>query len=200
MAASTSLLIIFLKAPRVGTVKTRLAMTLGADAACAAYRCLVTRLLNQLDGLENVQLRFTPDEAEEEIRLWRRARWTLAPQGPGDLGTRLDTAFREAFAAGWQRVAIIGSDCPYVLRNDVQEAWAALEKNEVVVGPAVDGGYWLIGLRAARPALFQNISWSTPRVLEETLQRSRTAGWSVIRLRELMDIDTAEEWAKFQGP
>src|SRR5262249_38381516 len=150
MDVSTSLLIIFLKAPRVGTVKTRLASALGPEAACAAYRCLVTTLLDQLDGLKNVQLRFTPDEAQDEIRPWRRARWTLAPQGSGDLGTRLGTAFREAFAAGWQRVAIIGSDCPYVQRSDVNEAWTALENNDVVVGPAVDGGYWLIGLRAAR--------------------------------------------------
>jgi len=193
----SSLLIIFLKAPRVGLVKTRLAVALGADAACLAYRRLVETLLERLTELDCIQLRFTPDEAATEMERWRRGSWTLARQGSGDLGARLQQAFHEAFAAGWKRVVIIGSDCPYILASDIKMAWALLEKTEVVLGPAQDGGYWLVGLRTERRELFDGIPWSTDAVFEQTLKRCRLGGWSVQSLRELIDVDTIEQWQAF---
>src|SRR5256885_12591445 len=102
-------LIIFVKAPRPGFVKTRLASEIGAEKACAAYVKLVTTLLNRLGALEHVELRFTPDDAVTEIARWMRSTWTAAPQGSGDLGARLSRAFDEAFAQGFNRVTIIGS-------------------------------------------------------------------------------------------
>src|SRR6185436_7482391 len=92
-------LIVLLKAARPGTVKTRLAQTLGAEAACAAYRQLVERLLERIGGIEGVQLRFAPDDAEEEIRPWLRPGWSAAGQGGGDLGERLARTFHDAFVA-----------------------------------------------------------------------------------------------------
>jgi hypothetical protein len=192
-------LIIFVKAPRPGHVKTRLAEAIGAGAACSAYREMVEALLRNLRGLDDIQLRFTPDDALAEISHWVHPPWTAAPQVSGDLTQKLIAAFHEAFASGAERVAIIGSDSPDISRTDIQSAWAALTDHDVVLGPTEDGGYWLIGLRAERPALFQNIPWSSNSVLQETLARAETAALKTSLLRVLPDIDTVEDLRRFQG-
>lgn len=188
---------IFLKAPRVGTVKTRLAASLGAEQACAAYKRLVEILLSDLATIGEVELRFTPDDARADVEHWVRPNWCAASQGDGDLGCRLKRAFAEAFASGARRVVIIGSDCPEVTVDDIRGAWKKLDASDVVLGPATDGGYWLVGLRAPQPALFNDIAWSMSSVLSETLQRCRAAGLSVQMLRELIDVDTEADWRRF---
>jgi len=192
-----SRLLVFLKAPRQGAVKTRLAATLGAVEACAAYRLLVERLIRQLASLENVDLCFAPDDARSEIKPWAQPEWRLTAQGNGDLGWRLDRAFRRAFDEGAQRVVIIGSDCPEAGAHDIQAAWTALLSHDVVLGPATDGGYWLIGLRAPQPQLFVDIPWSTDKVLRETQEHCRAAGLTTHMLRELSDVDTEADWRRF---
>lgn len=194
-----SKLVVFLKAPRAGVVKTRLAGAIGAEQACLAYRELVEGLVRNLKGLEDVELRFTPDDAESEIRQWREGNWRARPQGEGDLGGRLESAFASSFAEGAERVVVIGSDCPDVTRADIAAAWNALERHDLVLGPASDGGYWLIGLRCLHRELFEDIPWSRTTVLEETLGRARCAGLSVFLLRELSDVDTEEDWRRFQS-
>src|SRR5687767_4094941 len=197
---ASRLLIVFVKAPRAGAVKTRLAASIGSDAACAAYKTLVEAVLRQVSSLDNVQLRFSPDDAEEEVRRWARGDWTLAPQGDGDLGERLNAVFADVFRSGVERVVIIGSDCPYVTDTDIVQAWDALESNDVAVGPACDGGYWLVGLReGSRPELFANIAWGTEAVLRQTLDAAKTQGLRVHLLRELRDIDTVEDWKAYCG-
>src|SRR5436189_1293071 len=140
-------LIVFVKAPRPGAVKTRLAKAIGAPAAGAAYRRLVETLLHQLQGVGGVELCFSPDDASGEVQHWLKEGWSSSPQGGGDLGQRLQSAFQRAFHAGAKRVAIIGSDCPAVSVGDIRKAWDGLQMHDVVLGPATDGGYWLIGLR-----------------------------------------------------
>jgi uncharacterized protein len=190
-------LIIFLKAPRPGLVKTRLAQALGPEAAARIYQQLAAMLMKSLNELEPVELRFAPDDAFPEIRPWLRPGWTALPQGEGDLGKRLLRAFEEAFERGSRRVVVIGSDCPGITPEDIHHAWTALLRNELVLGPACDGGYWLIGLNRLLPELFEGISWSTAGVLGQTESRAHTAGASWIRLRELSDIDTVEDWEEF---
>jgi rSAM/selenodomain-associated transferase 1 len=190
-------LIVFVKAPRGGAVKTRLAKIIGVPAAVAAYHELVETLLNQLEGLGGVDLCFTPDDAAGEIRQWLREGWSSNPQGDGDLGQRLQSAFRHAFHAGAKRVAIIGSDCPAIRAGDIREAWIGLQTHDVVLGPATDGGYWLIGLRQLQPELFRNIPWSTENVFRETILRVQHAGLSIRLLRELADVDTDRDWRAF---
>jgi len=191
-------LIVFLKAPRQGAVKTRLAETMGAVEACVAYQRLVKTLLSQLADLENVELCFTPDDASSEIKPWARPTWRLTTQGSGELGCRLVQAFRRAFDEGAKRVVIIGSDCPEIDVKDIQAAWTALLSHDVVLGPATDGGYWLIGLQAPHPELFTGIPWSTHEVLQQTLERTQTAGLKTCLLRELADVDTEADWHRFQ--
>ena len=190
-------LLLFLKAPRPGLVKTRLAAALGPAGAAHAYRLLVEVLLHRFAEIPSLELRFAPDDAADEIKPWLRAAWTLAPQGPGDLGARLTTAFAAAFASGAERVVIIGSDCPDVSVCDVEFAWSALHTHDVVLGPATDGGYWLIGLRRPVPELFTAMPWSTPQVFAETCARCARHGLRLQLLRELTDIDEPADWQAF---
>jgi rSAM/selenodomain-associated transferase 1 len=193
----TQVVIVFIKAPRVGTVKTRLAQKIGAAAACDAYKTLMSTVLRSIAALPNVQLRHSPDEAEAEVEHWRKPGWTTAPQGTGDLGLRLQRAFSDAFNSGASRVVIIGSDCPWLSAADIQQAWSDLETHDVVLGPARDGGYWLVALRQPLPELFEEISWSTANVLGQTVERANSRGLRVRLLRELRDVDTLEDWQLF---
>ncbi|KAF0173511.1 MAG: hypothetical protein FD161_3805 [Limisphaerales bacterium] len=197
MRTNASRLVVFLKAPRAGAVKTRLAESLGADAACAAYRQLVEALLANLTPLPKAELCFAPLEAAAEIEPWLRPGWTLCPQVGGDLGGRLHAAFDEHFESDAQHVVVIGSDCPDVTAADIEDAWLALEGHDVVLGPALDGGYWLIGLRAPQPTLFTGIPWSTNRVFGETVRRARESDLRVALLRELSDVDTSADWERW---
>ena len=190
-------LIVFVKAPRPGAVKTRLAEVIGAPAAAAAYRHLVETLLNHLQGLGGVEVCFSPDDAAGEVQHWLKEGWSSSPQGDGNLGQRLQSAFRRAFQAGAKHVAIIGSDCPAVKVEDIREAWGGLQTHDVVLGPATDGGYWLIGLRQLQPNLFREVHWSSENAFAETIERVHHAGLSVQLLRELADVDTDREWRVF---
>ena len=194
-----NLLIIFVKAPRPGEVKRRIAESIGAQAACDAYLALVEVLIGNLRTLSNVQVRYAPDDALLEIPRWLQPTWNAAAQGQGDLGQRLQKAFKDAFSMGAARVVIIGSDCPEVNEQDIQSAWTALDDHDLVLGPAEDGGYWLIGLSAEQPALFENISWSTGAVFEQTVARANAAKLSTRLLRKLRDIDTIDDWKHFKA-
>ncbi len=189
----------FVKAPRPGFVKTRLAKGLGLETACQAYRHMVDAVLERMASFSEVELRFSPDDAEPEIRPWLRPAWTARPQGNGNLGQRMQAAFAETFAAGMDRVTLIGSDCPEITSGDVRQAWRELATHDVVLGPSTDGGYWLIGLKAPQPALFENVSWGSESVLAETLQRAKAAQLRIQILRILSDIDTASQWRQWQA-
>ena len=143
-------IIVFVKAPRPGFVKTRLASTIGGEVACGAYRRLAETVLTRLSPLPRVEIRFTPDDAEDEINNWLRKGWVATPQGGGDLGERMHRAFMEAGGPA----IIIGSDCPYLELNDIELATKELQAHDMVLGPAADGGYWLIGLAAPPPCPF----------------------------------------------
>ncbi|MDB6019974.1 MAG: hypothetical protein JWR19_4463 [Pedosphaera sp.] len=190
-------LLIFLKAPRSGQVKTRLIPALDENGACAAYQQLVKTLLARIGSVQDVCLYYTPVDAEGEIQGWTRPGWQVRPQASGDLGDRLHSAFVESFMRGTQRVVIIGSDCPVVSPEDIHSAWAALETDDVVLGPATDGGYWLIGLRQPQPVLFSEMAWSTTTVFRDTLARAGAVGLTVKILRELSDVDTEADWKAF---
>jgi len=187
-------LIVFVKAPRDGQVKTRLAATVGSRKACAIYCELVATLLQRIGALKEVELRFSPDDAGAEIQQWLQAGWTAQPQGDGDLGARLNRAFETSFQSGAENVVIIGSDCPEAGSSDIRAAWKELKAHDVVLGPSIDGGYWLIGLRATNARLFEEMAWSSDQVLGQTLQRARALGLRIQLLRILADIDTEEDW------
>tara|TARA_Y100000588_G_scaffold3000_2_gene4055 strand:+ start:38187 stop:38816 length:630 start_codon:yes stop_codon:yes gene_type:complete len=187
--------IVFVKAPRPGRVKTRLAATIGPEAACAAYREMVDTLLDNLTPLPHLELRYTPDNAFNEIRPWLRNQWSTAPQGLGDLGERMHRAFTEAGGPA----ILIGSDCPEITALDINEAATALKTHNGAIGPAEDGGYWLIGLQLPCPALFNDMCWSTGDVLKQSLARANKANLSLHHLRKLKDVDESNDWKNWKN-
>ncbi len=189
------LIIVFLKAPRPGTVKTRLAKSIGPEAACQAYMEMSRSVLETLHGFNRVQLRFTPDDAKSETQSLLQPGWSSAPQGSGDLGERMKRAFQETAGPA----ILIGTDTPTIEPTDLDEARSALEIHPLVIGPARDGGYWLIGMRECYPDLFTGIHWSTDRVFSETMNRAKQAGLPVQTLQTLADIDTKADWEKWSG-
>jgi uncharacterized protein len=206
---SGSALVVFLKDPRPGGVKTRLAAAIGAEAAAALYRALAEEVLEATTPAVGDYERlvfFDPPESLPQMRDWLPGVRLMAQSGR-DLGARMADAFARAFARGARRVAIVGTDAPGVSRATVREAFSALDVADVVMGPADDGGYYLIGLRAPFPGLFSGVLWSTPSVREQSLARAAAAGLSVRELARLRDVDTLEdvraEWpriaARLQG-
>lgn len=190
-------LIILLKAPLRGLVKTRLASETGEDAALAIYTQLLERLKVNLSEFPDTVLHFTPADEGARLTPFLAAGWNMQPQGEGDLGQRMYQAFNHAFAAQAGKVVMIGADCPEITPDDVQHAFDELDRHDLVLGPAQDGGYWLIGLKQLHRELFSGVRWSTNRVLTETLERAWQLDLRVAFLRLLSDIDTKSDWERY---
>lgn len=188
----------FVKAPAPGRVKTRLAAEVGAHSAAEIYRVLGRRVVSacaRMGAGHETVVWFAPAEARPVVRAWLEGLSVAAyrAQVPGALGARLSAAFQRHFDDGARRVIVIGSDCPTVDASVVTQALAALDAHDLVLGPAHDGGYYLIGLRAPAPYLFRGIAWSTDAVLGQTLARARQVALSVALLPTRRDIDTASD-------
>jgi rSAM/selenodomain-associated transferase 1 len=186
----SAVLAVFLKAPRLGTVKTRLASEIGGRQALRLYRVMVARTLASVRraGLE-ATLWFTPQDAAPEMRFWLGDGWDLRPQASGDLGARLSAA-AHAVPAGGPWIAI-GVDCPRLTSELLRDALDIVQRGSVVLGPATDGGYYLIGGTTPLPELFTGMPWGTGGVLDETRARLERADVRWCELPELRDVDTA---------
>jgi rSAM/selenodomain-associated transferase 1 len=186
-------LIVFLKHPTPGRVKTRLAAALGEADAAGVYRALAEELMRRTRSERYRRLAFhAPGDSRSELEAWLPGEeWH--PQQGRDLGERMSRAFDTAFASGAERVAIVGSDLPWLGEAQIASALAGLEADDCVVGPSSDGGYYLLGLRRPAPALFRDVAWSTGSVLEATLARARELGLSVASLETRSDVDTLED-------
>ena len=195
-------LIVLLKAPVEGGVKTRLAATLGATEAVAIYRGLAERQVRAVPEGWPVTVHYDPPGSEATMETWLgalRAGVRFEAQCEGDLGQRLAHAFAGEFAGGAESVIAVGGDCPALDAEILRAAGAALASAEVVIGPARDGGYYLIGLRRGSVhRLFEDIDWSTPRVLEQTRARIREAGMIHAELPVLEDVDDAASWERWR--
>jgi rSAM/selenodomain-associated transferase 1 len=190
-------LLFFLRYPEAGRVKTRLIPALGAGGAADLYARMVEEIARRVSGLRRPGLGrvalVEPPDKTVPVGDWLGEEFTTTPQAGGDLGVRLTAAFDAAFAAGATRVVAIGSDCLDLTPAHLDEAFDALSRVDAVVGPALDGGYYLIGLRRAMPTVFATIPWSSPETLTVTLDRLQGAGASVHLLTPLRDLDTAAD-------
>ena len=194
-------ILLFVKYPEPGKVKTRLAATLGAEMAADIYRRLVAAVVAGLPDGDDLIVVFDPPERRAQVEEWlqsllaeRRADFTA--QAAGDLGVRLERAFADAFDQGFGKVAVIGSDCIELTPATFSETWQALEAHDAVLGPSTDGGYYLLALRQPCAALFHGVAWSTDAVRAQTRARAQAAGLAVHELAALPDIDTEADWRR----
>lgn len=189
--------LVFVRAPELGRVKTRLAAVVGPGAALRVYRRLAEHTLREAAALAGegvgVRVHHTPADAGDAVRAWLGPGPAYLPQADGDLGRRMEDAFARAFADGAERVVIVGSDLPDVSASLLRRAFAALDDHPAVLGPARDGGYYLLGLSRMTDGLFDGIAWSTPEVLPATLTRFRAAGVAPAMLEALADVDEVQD-------
>jgi len=202
----SSRLVIFTRYPVPGLTKTRLIPALGPEGAAELQREMTEHTLTSLRPLleagVGIEVRYEGGD-EAAMNMWLGDDLIFAPQGTGDLGQRMERAFREAFTAGVHKVVIVGSDCPELGALDVQEALALLDDNPVVIGPALDGGYYLVALTStARPELydilFSGIPWGTGEVMWRTSNALADAGYDLGLLDEKADVDEPGDLAVWE--
>jgi len=189
-------LLFFIKNPEKGRVKTRLASAIGDEMAVRLYKRFLLEMLSTLNkGTFLFYLCVYPVDALEGLKTWLGQEYLYMPQQGEDLGERMKNAFMEALAMNFKRVVLIGSDVPSLPLKFVEEAFISLEKKDVVIGPSVDGGYYLIGFRDKKfsPRVFKGIPWSTERVFGETMKVLEHEGLTVHTLKTLRDIDTIQD-------
>lgn len=184
--------LLFAKAPRAGAVKTRLAHEIGTARAVAIYRDIGSRVAHAVGAVFPLTVWYEPVDALEEMRAWL-GEWEFRGQPGGDLGERMRHALAAHLTRGDRPVIAIGADAPHVDATVVARAATVLQTTDAVFGPAVDGGYYLIGVNRLVPDLFRDIAWSTGSVLEQTLARCRGAGMRVALLDVLRDVDTVQD-------
>ena len=188
---------LFLRYPEAGKAKTRLIPELGAERAAEVYRKMaeqVATLVREFDrpGLLKVAY-YDPADKGEEIRQWLGEGFHLVAQPDGDMGRRLEDAFVGGFRKGARRIVALGTDCVELTEEILSEAFEALYLSDAAIGPALDGGYYLMGLNRPCHSVFRGIPWSTDKTLRETLARLRGCGLNVRLLPPLTDIDTPED-------
>lgn len=189
-----------LKAPIPGCIKTRLAATIGSQAACRAYQKICEYLLAELSGSYPTEIHHAPSDAQTQATMeaWLGKAYAYFPQSDGDLGRRMDQAVQGALSRGAQAVVLLGGDCPYITKATLKTIAAALKDHDGVVGPAADGGYYLLALKAPQPFLFDAIPWSTPHVLSLTLERAQERGLLLKQLEVREDVDDFISWRRAQ--
>lgn len=189
--------LVFLKAPRPGTVKTRLAGAYGAEGAARIYRLLAGRQMAAFPDGWPVEVLYAPADARAEMEEWLGDRARLRPQAGGDLGERLERAVAAAFAEGAGPVVCVGADCPDLGAEDFERAAALLAGGaDLVFGPAEDGGYYLVALARECPEIFRGVSWGGSRTLAQSLRRAGEAGRRVALLGEKADVDLPADWER----
>lgn len=194
---------VFTRYPRAGETKTRLIPALGAGGAADLHRRMAAHTLRQAQALEQergvqVEIRYTSG-TRREMRSWLGPAVRLRSQGGGDLGVRLERAFRAAFDEGCACAVAVGTDCPGIRPAVIEQALATLRSAAVVMGPARDGGYYLIGMSRMLPGVFEAIPWGTGAVAAVTRGRMRDLGVELAELVELADVDVPDDLAAWEA-
>lgn len=189
-------LLFFVKYPEKGKVKSRLAAVIGDDSAVSLYKNLVAQMLSTLkEGTFPLYICFFPKNAQKPIKNWLGREYRYIPQNGKDLGERMRNGFIGGFAMGYKRVVLIGSDIPDLPMKYIEEAFKSLKEMDAVIGPAFDGGYYLIGFNQSTfsPQVFEGIAWGTENVFDETMKKLKRFRRAVHTLPYHRDIDTAED-------
>ncbi|MGB3208332.1 MAG: TIGR04282 family arsenosugar biosynthesis glycosyltransferase [Crinalium sp.] len=195
--AATESLIIFTRYPEPGKTKTRLIPAIGAEGAANIGGKMTEHTLNQVKELQSlrevaVAVYFAGGNTQL-MQQWLGANLRYQCQGEGDLGSRMALAFAKAFEEGSKSVVIIGTDCPSLKPKLMEDAFQELTQHDLVLGPAQDGGYYLIGLRRFIPELFTGINWGTSSVLQQTVTIGKQLDLALAYLPTLADVDRPED-------
>ncbi len=185
-------LIIFMKNPVVGKVKTRLAKSIGDENALKAYQILLEHTLKITQPLACDKYIFYSDKMERNDN-WKQNGYRQYLQTGNDLGERMSHAFSTIFKLDYQRAAIIGSDCYELTSIVIENSFSLLTENDIAIGPAKDGGYYLLAMKSFHRELFKNKTWSSDAVLSDTIKDIRAKKLKYVLLEELNDIDDVED-------
>jgi len=188
--------LVFEKNSILGQVKTRLASGMGELPALEIYKHLGQLTYSALEAVPVPVWTYFSDFIPESTR--PTVEKSFVQQGQ-DLGERISNAFTRTFESGKDKVVLIGTDCPTLKSQHLVQAFEALNHSDLVVGPASDGGYYLIGMKCEAGYLFEGIAWSTSQVLSQTLHVASQQGLIVTLLPELDDIDTQEDWQRYSS-
>ena len=187
--------------PERGLVKTRLAKDIGDDEACRVYRAMAEKIIAEtapVDGSYGRIIFYTPSLYERYVGEWIPGE-RIIPQRGKDIGVIMDNAFCDMFEAGAEKSIVVGGDIPGLNRNIIVRAFQLLGQADVVIGPATDGGYYLIGLKSRAAELFQGIPWGTAEVFPETLRVAGDLGLTVGTMLAMADVDTADDLARMKA-
>jgi uncharacterized protein len=189
-------LMIFVRNPVKGKVKTRLAKSIGKEKALAIYNDLLEYTFNVTRSTDCHKVVFYSDFVDRND-IWDESVFHKKLQSGRDLGERMKNAFTTMLGDGFKKVVIIGSDCPEINSTLIDNAFGMLDYTDVVIGPATDGGYYLLGLKQMHSALFDKKSWSTPHLLNETTGELNTGSIPFSLLPELSDVDEEKDLGNF---
>ncbi|MEZ4825893.1 MAG: TIGR04282 family arsenosugar biosynthesis glycosyltransferase [Bacteroidia bacterium] len=192
--SDSRLLLIFVKNPVAGEVKTRLAEGVGEQKAVEIYRKLLDFTFEVTRKVDAEKVIFFGNEIPP-TDIWEVEGYTRMKQDGPDLGARMQEAFRWGWRQGYSKIVIIGSDCPFISKRKLEDAFSYLDDYTTVIGPAKDGGYYLLGMNRPFPAIFQNKKWSTASVLDDSIADLQIANRSYFLLPVLADIDSREDLA-----
>jgi uncharacterized protein len=195
---SKDCLIIFTRYPQPSQVKTRLIPALGAAGAAALHQRMAEHTLAQARALRqtralSIQVWFTGSSTVTQMQEWLGTDVDYYVQPEGNLGDRMVSVFKSVFNTGYTAAVIVGTDCPDLSTALLAQSFSALTQHDLVLGPAIDGGYYLIGLRREAPELFAEIAWSTGEVLEKTLAIAQRLQLESLLLPCLTDIDVPQD-------
>ncbi len=188
--------LVFQKNEVLGKVKTRLASGMGDLRALEIYRHLIQSTYSVLEDVSAPVWTYYSDFIPETVN--PPIAKSFVQEGH-DLGERMANAFARSFESGMEKVVLIGTDCPSLQSQHLNQAFEALIHSDLVLGPATDGGYYLIGMKRKEDYLFEGISWSTSEVLSQTLAVATAHGLHFTLLDELSDIDTQEDWERYRS-
>ena len=186
-------IIIFVRNPELGKVKTRVAATVGDEAALQIYKQLLLHTMEVADKKYADKFVFYHEQIEPDD-IWNKKGFHKKLQSGSNLGEKMKNAFTFVFSEGYNKVIIIGSDCLQLNTDIVHEAFAALDQKDTVIGPAKDGGYYLLGMKKNYGFLFDNKTWSTESVFDESMRDMQQQHLSTGLLPLLTDVDTEADW------
>ncbi len=184
---SKNLLLIFTRNPEFGKVKTRLARDIGHQAALDIYKFLLAHTAKICTPLDTEKAVYYSEEIPNND-LWNAAVFQKKKQVGEDLGERMQNAFAEGFNLGYSKIIIIGSDLYDIETKDLEQAFKVLNNHEIVIGPAEDGGYYLLGMKQLYPKLFKNKNWGTATVLQDTINELKKSNYKLLEKRNDVDL------------